>query len=461
MNVEPVPDFDCNIRWRFWVVEVSKISERLETRGPKWTISFFGGFRVVVGRPNGAIPLASRSRDLAIKFLTVLIRTPFSAILSRFSSPPFVLLQVDTSFDVPGHSAAWEKNPGTRRAGSRLLASKHSRIAASSKSSTAATSKTQSRPKPRKPAAASSSAAALFSSDSDVAPPKVRSSRDNDNYEPEAPTPKKRDFAAVDSSPDDDMPDPNTLSSISGKKASAPKARPKGKKNAHTERSKKPPGIPANSSQAPRRRRSLSASASAPAPKRIKLNVPVEVLSDSLGDDAPLGTRSSVSAKPARSSPPVRSEASDHGEAAEGTPIPEGAIDLAEYRLPDSLGLVDELPPEVRFRRPSVGRWFVFPRIDLAVLEQRHPPLEDRLRPDNADPALFPTKASQNSADASWCAGFDEHPQRMVDQYSDAYFGLNVLRYQRPYLLPFAPLPEDDTDPIYKMPGLRCSCTFN
>lgn len=96
--------------------------------GPKWTISFFGVFRVVVGRPNGAIPLASRSRDLAIKFLTALIRTPFLAILSRFSSPPLVLLQVDASFDVPGHSAAWEKNPGTRRAGSRLLASKHNLI---------------------------------------------------------------------------------------------------------------------------------------------------------------------------------------------------------------------------------------------------------------------------------------------------------------------------------------------
>lgn len=104
------------------------IPDKLFLGGPKWTISFFGVFRVVVGRPNGAIPLASRSRDLAIKFLTVLIRTPFSAILSRFSSPPLVLLQVDASFDVSGHSAAWEKNPGTRRAGSRLLASKHSRV---------------------------------------------------------------------------------------------------------------------------------------------------------------------------------------------------------------------------------------------------------------------------------------------------------------------------------------------
>ncbi|KAJ7023887.1 hypothetical protein C8F04DRAFT_1270889 [Mycena alexandri] len=55
----------------------------------------------------------------------------------------------------------------------------------------------------------------------------------------------------------------------------------------------------------------------------------------------------------------------------------------------------------------------------------------------------------QNSADASWCADFDEHPQRMVDQYSDAYFGLNVLRepVQRPYIPTPAPeIPETAFD---------------
>ncbi|KAJ7039015.1 hypothetical protein C8F04DRAFT_1255177 [Mycena alexandri] len=327
------------------------------------------------------------------------------------------------------------------------------RQAASSKSSTGAPPKPQNKPKQRKPAAASLSAAALFSSDSDVSPSRVRSSRDDDNYEPEAPTPKKRDFATMETSPDDELPDPNTLSSLSPKKAPAPRPRPRGKKKSN------PPGIPANSSQAQRRRRSPSASVSAPVPKRIKLDTPVEVLvdsgSESSGDDAPLGARGSGSAKPARSSLPAWSVDSEHGGADEGTPIPEGAINLAEYELPDSLGLVNELPAGVRFRPPSVSRWFVAPRVDLAVLERGHAPMEERVRLDNADPALFPTKAWQSSADASWCAGFNEHPQRMVDQYMEDLLALNVLRFQRPYALPLSPLPDDPAHPVYTMPNLK------
>ncbi|KAJ7039967.1 hypothetical protein C8F04DRAFT_1178320 [Mycena alexandri] len=273
------------------------------------------------------------------------------------------------------------------------------RRTAATKSSTGAPSKPQNKPKPRK---------------SDVPPPKVRNRCDDNDYERGDPTPKKRGFAAVESSPEDDMPDPNTLSQLPNKKALVPKARPKGKKNSN------PPGIPASSSQAQRRRCSLSASVSAPAPKRIKLDTPVEVLADSgsesSDDDAPLGTRSLVSAKPTRSSPPVRSEASDHGDADEGMPVPEGAIDLAEYELPDYLGLIDQLPPGARFSKPSAWR---------------------------------------SSAAAAWCAGFDEHPQQMVDEYSEAYLALHVLRYQRLYLIPLTPLPDDPKHPVYTMASLK------